>query len=105
MEFSLTLVKHILPFRIKISESSDVLFPRFDARIVVLHILVIIVIFISKTGEAMAELMHYHWFECRVVSSGKRFRLRRKYLYLRELRYAHKARHKVCHAYSSDAMW
>ena len=65
------LWKHVVPFRLKIKEGRDVLFPRLAVRIIILNELIIVVILISKTCEAMTELMYHNRLEILMQSGSQ----------------------------------
>ena len=57
----------MLPFAVEINHSGDVLFPWLCIRIVIIHILVVIIVFICESGKTMSEFVDYHRFELWVV--------------------------------------
>ena len=63
--------EHIVPLGLKIVKSRDILFPWLTIRIIVLHELVVVVIFIGQTGETMSEFVNDDGFESLVMRCGE----------------------------------
>lgn len=51
--------QHIFPLGTEILHRSDVVLPRLNVGIIILHVLVVVVIFIGQTSKAVAKLMHH----------------------------------------------